>query len=342
MELATNLAPEVQLPQDVTPQFSSLFSYLNQLEEFQQTIIELIPFATDQQLEQTKERGLAMGSAGWRIVAACDAEALARVRRLAGGRGNKDTEGVGRVAAVKERSKATKKCDSQTYRNAQIVNTFGKSILNVQNPLLDDKGYYEAALRADKPKKAIRIFEKEKRDNPNFSVRDAFKLAKELKANKPKDEIPNRDDYLDPHFKSFLLDLENALTTFSNRCPRPEFKIRIDQWTRATRFERARTPQSDYEAVKRQVDQGACTAEEIADEVYLALIEIREFCERLVGCPKPTKDTDPREAGTDYEWRPIGANTEVAKGSRLYGVFRKDAVSGDAFSTYHPTVDWEE
>ena len=314
-------------PEQRTEAFGGLFNYLNRLEEFQETVIELIPYASDEQLQQTKERGLAMGGAGWRIVAACDAEILARTRKLVGGRGNKDTEGEGRVAAVKERARETKKADAQVYRNAQIVNTFGKSILNVQNPLLDDKGYYEAALRAPNPKKAIKVFEKEKQNNPNFGVRDAIRLAKELKATRKKMEVPDQKDYLDPHFKTFLLDLENSLTSFSNRCPRPEFKIRIDQWIRATRFERARTPQSDFDAVVRQVDQGACTAEEIMEEVYLSESEIDNFCEQAVGCPKPTSADQQREAGTDYEWRPIGVKIDSGKGVRPHGIFRKDAPS---------------
>lgn len=314
-------------PEQRTETFGNLFDYLNRLEEFQETVIELIPFASDEQLQQTKERGVAMGGAGWRIVAACDAEILARTRKLVGGRGNKDTEGVGKTAAVKERAKQTQKSDAQVYRNAQIVNTFGKSILNVQNPLLDDKGFYEAALRAPNPKKAIRLFEKEKHDNPNFSVRDAFRLAKELKSNRTKVNIPDQENYLDPHFKTFLLDLENSLASFSNRCPRAEFKIRIDQWIRATRFERSRTPQSDFDAVTKQVDQGACTTEEIMEEVYLSEVEIEAFCEQAVGCPKPTSHTDARYAGTDYEWRPIGVKIEEGRGVRPHGIFRKDAPS---------------
>lgn len=314
-------------PEQRTEAFGGLFNYLNRLEEFQEHVIELIPFATDEQLQQTKERGMAMGGAGWRIVCACDAEILARARKLAGGRGNKDTEGVGKMVTVKERAKESKKSDAQIYRNAQIVKTFGKTILNVQNPLLDDKGYYEAALRAPNPKKAIKTFEREKHDNPNFSVRDAFRLAKELKANKAKVNIPDRADYLDPHFKSFLLELETTLTGFSNRCPRPEFKIRIDQWIRATRFERARTPQSDFDAVTKQVDQGACTTDEIMEEVYLSAEEIDRFCEQAVGCPRPTSHSDPRQAGTEYEWRPIGVKIEEGRGVRPHGIFRKDAPS---------------
>jgi hypothetical protein len=307
----------------VTEQFSNLFNYLNKLEEFEDTVIALLPFGTDEEVIQTRQYARAMGKAGWRIECACDAVLLSR-EALKGGRGQIDDAGEGRVSAAKERAKEIGCAPTTVRRNAQIYNTF-KTMLNVQHSLLDDKGYFEAALRAPEPKRAIKLFEKEKANNVNFSVRDAFRLAKTLKEKREKVDIPDQKDYLDPNFKTFLVEMENSLTSFKNRCPRPEFEIRIDSWIRATRFERARTPQSDFDSVLRQVDEGACTYDEIAEEVYLSPSEIKGFCVQIVGCEPPTKAEDPREAGTPYEWRPIGANTEMAKGSRSYGIFRKDA-----------------
>ncbi len=136
-------------------------------------------------------------------------------------------------------------------------------------------------------------------------------------------------DYLDPHYKTFLLDYIATQHAFLNKCNYEPFKRVIEHTIRVANFQRARTANSDRESVRDQVDQGACTVEEIAEEVYLSDVEIDAFCLQLVGCPRPTKATDQRKAETDYEWRPIGANTEMAKGSRSYGIFRKDAPSGD-------------
>lgn len=327
-------------PQDVSDQFGQLFNYFHKLEEFQETVISLLPFATDDQLEETKLRAMAMGNAGWRIVCACDAVILTRTAALKGGRGRKDDCGEGRMNAARERGKIGGYSDAQVRRNAQIFNTF-KTLLINQHSLLDEKGYYEQALRTPKPLKTIKRFEKEKVNNPTFSVTDAAKLARELRE-RPEPTIEDVKDYLDPNLKSFLLEVEASLVAFSNRCPRPEFKVRIDSWIRATRFERGRTAQSDYRAVKIQVNQGACTVEEIGEEVYLSPAEIKGFCVQLVGCPVPTKEEDPREAGTPYEWRAIGVNTEMAKGSRTYGIFRKDALSGNDFEMpgYRPKVEY--
>lgn len=323
MELAT------QSPQDVNAELGSLFSYLNRLDEFQETVLELIPVATDEQLLQTKERGEALGHAGWKIVAACNSEIKKRTAKLKGGRGNTDEAQEGRVAVMKDRAVKIEKSDAQVYRDAQIFDTF-KTILTDQNSLLKEKGYYEQALRTPQPKQTIKIFEREKINNASFSVNDAKRLAATIRDQRDPVVVPAVKDYVEPNLKAFLLELENSLQSFSNRCPRVEFKSRIDGWIRATRFERGRTPQSDYESVRRQVDNGACTAEEVMEEVYLAEREIKTIFSRMI-------ELEPHI----YEWRPIGAHTEMARGSRAMGIFRKDAPAGDNFETYVPRVEYE-
>lgn len=153
-------------------------------------------------------------------------------------------------------------------------------------------------------------------------------------ADKPESKTTTNGNYLDPHYKQFLLDYIATQYSFLNRCNYEPFKKEIEKTIKAANFQRARTENSDYELVQNQVDEGACTVEEVAEEVYLSTAEIKPFLIQMVGCEPPSKDGDPRHAGTDYEWRPIGCNTEMAKGPRSYGVFRKDAPSGDAFTAY--------
>ena len=57
----------------VNEQISNLFNYFNKLEEFEDTVIELLPFASDEQVVQARTYARAMGKAGWRIECACDA-----------------------------------------------------------------------------------------------------------------------------------------------------------------------------------------------------------------------------------------------------------------------------
>jgi hypothetical protein len=316
------------LPNNVTEQFSSLMSYLNRLDEFQDTVISLLPFASDEEIAEIRLRGFALGHAGWRVVCACDAETIGRAMALKGGRGKKDTEGQGKLSAAKERGKQGGYTDKNARRNAQLFNTF-KTVLIDQHSLLDEKGFYEQALRTPQPRKTIKKFEKEKESNPNFSVTDAARLAKLLREGRKQVVIPDRPDYIDPGFKQLLLDLDASLSAFYNRCQRPEFKIRIASWKRAVRFELGRTPQRDYEAVRAEVDKLCCTVEEIAEEVYLSNKEIIKLCEMIVDKEKET-----------YEFRPVGVNTEMARGGRSVGIFRCDSPHYEG-NNYAPTVDWE-
>lgn len=144
---------------------------------------------------------------------------------------------------------------------------------------------------------------------------------------------PKADDknYLDPQYKAFLLKYITTQHAFLNECSYEPFKKVIEQTIKIARFQHNRTLASDYLSVKNQVDNGACMVDEIAEEVFISDAEIRAFCIQIVGCDPPTKDSDPREAGTPYEWRAVGVNTEMAKGSRIYGIFPKDSVSGNDF-----------
>ncbi len=207
---SASMSNQLVPPQQVTEQFSALFNYLNRLEEFEDTVIELLPFGTDDEVTQARSYAVAMGSTGWRIVCACDAVALSRAA-LKGGRGKTDDAGVGRLSTAKDEANKAGKKPWTVRRNAQIFNTF-KTILRNQHSLLDEKGYFEAALRAPDSRKAIKIFEKEKSENPSFTPEDAHRLAKKLKENHPKAGIPNKTDYLDPSFKTFLVDLEDSQT----------------------------------------------------------------------------------------------------------------------------------
>lgn len=148
-------------------------------------------------------------------------------------------------------------------------------------------------------------------------------------------------NYLDPQYKTFLVDYIASQYSFLNRCQYEPFKKEIESTIKAARFQYNRTLSSDYEAVKAQVDRMCTTPEEIADEVPLSEDEIHAFCVQIVGCEPPTKDGDPREAGTPYEWRAIGVNTDMAKGKRVYGIFLKSSPHYEGRGGYSPTVDWD-
>lgn len=307
---------------------SQIIGLLNESRDQETVILQTVPL-----LDDTKAivdiRIEAVSRKTWRVECACDAALISTV--------NAETGGIGVKKELKEKAKDAHSDVSTIYRNAQIYTTFlgkktPKRSLNVQT-VLNEKGFYEAALRTEDPHRTIRILAHEKSNNPTYSVRDALKQVRDLNRNEsPIPELGGDADYLDPHYRLFLAEVETNVLSFRNRCPRQEFKVRIDSWLRQTRYEKARTPENDYKAVRDQVDQGACTPEEIAEDVCLSTHEIRDFCTLIV-------EKEPET----YEWRPIGVNTDMARGSRPAGIFRKDAPSGDDFVAHRDSrVEYEE
>lgn len=156
-------------------------------------------------------------------------------------------------------------------------------------------------------------------------------LKREIRARQsPAVHLDDDKDYLDPHFKQLLLNYIASQYSFLSECNYEPFKLEIERTIRAARYQHARTPMSDYEAVRDQVDRLCTTAVEIAEEVPISEEEITRICHLIV-----EKQPDL------YEWRPIGANTEMARGSRALGIFRKDSPHYES-GGYSPTVDWEE
>lgn len=146
--------------------------------------------------------------------------------------------------------------------------------------------------------------------------------------------------YLDPHYKQFLLDYIASQQSFLNRCTYEPFKSEIERTIERAKYQLRRTENSDYQAVLDAVKQGASTVEEIAEDVPITERDIEVFCERAVGCPRPTKTEAQRSTGGQYEWRPIGKKNP--HGLRPHGIFHKDAPSGDQFSSgYNPRVEYD-
>lgn len=181
-----------------------------------------------------------------------------------------------------------------------------------------------------KSKRKIRTWIERAIRGDGKKVWSAARLEKEIKKTVAQVATCEQDkNYLDPHYKAFLLDYIASQQSFLNRCTYEPFKRDIERTMERARYELRRTANSDYEAVLESVRQGASTVEEIAEDVPITERDIELFCERAVGCPRPTKHEGQRSTGTDYEWRPIGKRNP--HGLRPHGIFHKDAPSGDDF-----------
>lgn len=173
-------------------QYSSGGLTFDRLDSLADGLIEALPTMNDDALWQARRQARAAGKACWRIECAVDAELLSRVSDARRGQGRRDEEGAGRVAAVEARARENGVEPQQIRRNAQIYKTFlseQDNILsgqNIKNPaeILEDKYFFEVALRADDPHSALRQFAERKAADPEFSTRDARRLIQAQPAEK--------------------------------------------------------------------------------------------------------------------------------------------------------------
>ena len=152
-----------------------LFQAFNNVDTFTGALIERIPALSDCDVLQTRERSREMGKAAWRIECACDAEIMKRTQARRG-RGNVDTEGVGVMATVVSVAAGAGVSPQTILRNAQIHNTFfvgrEENTLSAQS-ILEEKQFYEEALRATDPLAAIEAIAASKAENPFYTTRNA-------------------------------------------------------------------------------------------------------------------------------------------------------------------------
>lgn len=197
-----------------------------------------------------------------------------------------------------------------------------------RSDLLTSKHYrYLAPLKS---KSKIRSWIERAIKGDKGKVWSAARLNKEINRTVTQvTDCETNTNYLDPHYKQFLLDYIASQQSFLNRCTYEPFKPEIERTIERAKYQLRRTDNSDYQAVLEAVRQGASTVEEIAEDVPITERDIEVFCERAVGCPRPTKTEALRSTGKEYEWRPIGKKNP--HGVRPHGIFHKDAISGDDF-----------
>lgn len=134
-----------------------------------------------------RRKAAAVGRCAWLIECAVDAELLRRLGAQRG-RGHKDTNERGLLAAAKERAGELGVHHSQVFRNAQIFNTFfAADLVKPENILADqnsamEKTYYELALRSKEPRATLHTFAAARDHDPEFNTRAARKLVQQQSA----------------------------------------------------------------------------------------------------------------------------------------------------------------
>jgi hypothetical protein len=255
--MTTNLA-EVR----TTSALSRVFNHINKLEAMEHDVIALLPSLTDDQVMETRSSARLLYASAWKIEVACDAEIWDRTERVIVGRGNKDVDEKGIMAAVNKRA-AELGCGASTIlKNAQIFKRFKKTL--TAESILDDKGFYQAALSADDPDEAIEEFAKQKSENPTYRVADAWKHVK-----KP---APPREDETkvlqSPEAQKWLTRLHKALLKLMPRVPdsAPFLKTMIQAMDGIVLQQSERTVEGDCRIIMKAIEEsGGLSGDDLFD-----------------------------------------------------------------------------
>jgi len=166
-----------EAPKQNTQALSKIFNHLNKLEKLETDVIELLPQLSDEEVIETRQYSKLLGKTAWKIECACDAEIWKRTKAMCG-RGNKDVDEEGILAAVNKRANEIGCSGRTVYNNGKIFDTFKEEIVASDFNHLDEKTFYLAALASPDPHAAIESFAASKLENPFFSTRDAYREAR--------------------------------------------------------------------------------------------------------------------------------------------------------------------
>lgn len=167
--------------QSPTAGLSKVIHQIHKLEAIEQDVIGLLPKLSDDEVMETRTTARLLFASAWKIEIACDNEIWDRTEKAVRGRGNKDVDEKGIMAAVNKRAEELGCGASTILKNAQIFKRFKNTLTSESH--LDEKGFFLAALSAPDPDAAIEDFSQKKLDNPYFRVTDAWKQVETQKEN---------------------------------------------------------------------------------------------------------------------------------------------------------------
>lgn len=199
---------------------SSLDDLFKQLFNAPSTVDQLSILTQRSEADVVKIRQKADGeeAIAWRIKMCCDVNLVKR-DHAPRGRGNVDILGRGVKAAVRRRAEELSCGTATIWLNLRIYRTFFQNDFP-ENTILEDKGFYKAALRAPKPLAALRVFARlrEKRGT-TFRVNDAFRWAIKKREQQRQLKVYGRvkRSQLIPYLQKDLIKLQEMLRVFPDK-----------------------------------------------------------------------------------------------------------------------------
>ena len=253
------------ISQGSTQALSNVFGQINKLEKIDDDIITLLPEMSDDDVMDTRNYAKTLGRSAWRIEIACDAEIWNRTQAKRG-RGNVDTEGVGIKATIAKRA-AELGCTPRTIeQNARVHKLVQEVEINDESTftILEDKGYWQAALASSDPKAALDHFVEEKTDNPFFSASDAYRWSKGEKESK-KPHVSEQKILASPETRSFLTSMIETWKDRLNHVPdnAPFIQNLLQGQIGQIQWQLDRTPETEASEIVTAIEEGWQTGTEI-------------------------------------------------------------------------------
>ena len=219
----------------------------------------------------------------WRIKMCCDVNLVKR-EHAPRGRGNVDILGRGVKAAVRRRAEELSCGTATIWLNLRIYRTFFQNILP-ENTILEDKGFYKAALRAPKPLAALRVFARlrEKR-GATFRVNDAFRWAIKKREQQRQLKIYGRvkKSQLIPYLQRDLGKLQEMTRSFPDqRLARRLYKPMVDALTEQLNDILEATAAESLRAICQARPTTIFTVEDLSRETGIAVEHVRYYMNQL-------------------------------------------------------------
>lgn len=306
MSTTLDRTPRKTLEERATDAAANVLHLCHTLEGMRDDFIPLLPKLKDETIIAVRMGARAVSVWAWVIECACDHEMFGRVEAQKGGRGNKDEDGEGKLAAAGQQAYTGGKSVRTVYRNAQIIDTFGIETIATHGNTLQDKGFWIKALDAPDPHEAIEVFVEKKTENPFWEVQDAEKEISVIKGkhDKAKRLFSEAVTTINRKVAYEWLEFEGkpALDALARKCPIPGIgqQIFLEAMKQCSEVQDALFLDNAQECVLYIWSLGNHTEKQLQDFTCLPRIEIRRVLDALadkgyfVEKPKAWKSTQGR------------------------------------------------
>lgn len=260
---------------------SDVFGFFNTLDENTDALIAIMPTLDDIRLIQISQTAAELGSSAWRIEAAAHHEIIKRTDSQQGKRTDLGSLGAGRNLAAIAAAREAHLDVSTIRRNAQLFRLFvleaPQLILNVQNKLTD-KGFYEAAARADDPYGRLIEFSQIKEAKRTFTVREAHKMVMEETTPALSEIIESAG--LAPQAEVGFRAFKAGCHTLADAVP--ILKGTLSGYTSDIQYELTRPTQTIRDIILAKVKEGCQTIEDLSRELNRPRVHMNVLLKHMV------------------------------------------------------------